>query len=498
VIGSYRGVNDAATFMYATSPAQVNALTPDVSTELLDQFTGRDKKQLNKLYREIYQYDSVSGSAVDLIANLPFGDFTITGMSDPKMVQVYEDCMHELKVPQFLNACTISYLVLGELISTLLFNEKKGIFTDTIIHDPDTCEVNPIPLKGYSPKIDLKLSKDMQKFIRSTDPRDREAQKEIPSKLMQQMIRGGKVALEPESTIYLARSPVPGVGIVSYFSRVLPFWLIEKALIRGTIIGAWRRQRSILHLTVGTDEWEATAAQLQELVNLFISADLDPQGAVIATRQGVETSDVRPGADFWRIEDDWDTLSNVKMRALGINEGFLSGEASYNTMEVALSVFVENLKALREFMMRHIFYEKIFPLLSRYHGFKRQKRVNVEHRYRVTGSVKDYYVPMHASKESRYVGDYVIPEIVWHKQLSPESDAAYLELLKAVQEAGLPIPLAMLASAAGISIDRVLAHRTMLEAGLKKKDRQNKALVDEISATIILQTYLENKRFSFL
>lgn len=42
----------------------------------------------------------------------------------------------------------------------------------------------------------------------------------------------------------------------------------------------------------------------------------------------------------------------------------------------------------------------------------------------------------------------------------------------------------------------VLAHRTMLEAGLKKKDRQNKALVDEISATIILQTYLESMRFN--
>ncbi|MDY5812986.1 MAG: Holliday junction resolvase RuvX [Bacteroides sp.] len=41
----------------------------------------------------------------------------------------------------------------------------------------------------------------------------------------------------------------------------------------------------------------------------------------------------------------------------------------------------------------------------------------------------------------------------------------------------------------------VMAHRTMLDAGLKKKDRQNKALVDEISATIILQTYLESKRY---
>ena len=41
----------------------------------------------------------------------------------------------------------------------------------------------------------------------------------------------------------------------------------------------------------------------------------------------------------------------------------------------------------------------------------------------------------------------------------------------------------------------VLAHQTMLDGGLKKKDRQNKALVDEISATIILQSYLESRKF---
>ncbi len=41
----------------------------------------------------------------------------------------------------------------------------------------------------------------------------------------------------------------------------------------------------------------------------------------------------------------------------------------------------------------------------------------------------------------------------------------------------------------------VLAHQTMLAGGLKKKDRQNKALVDEISATIILQSYLESRKF---
>ena len=35
-----------------------------------------------------------------------------------------------------------------------------------------------------------------------------------------------------------------------------------------------------------------------------------------------------------------------------------------------------------------------------------------------------------------------------------------------------------------------VAFQTMVEAGLKKKKRQNKELIDEISATLILQSYL--------
>lgn len=38
-----------------------------------------------------------------------------------------------------------------------------------------------------------------------------------------------------------------------------------------------------------------------------------------------------------------------------------------------------------------------------------------------------------------------------------------------------------------------MAFQTMIDSGLKKKQRQNKALVDEISATLILQSYLYNK-----
>ncbi|MFY9153330.1 MAG: Holliday junction resolvase RuvX [Prolixibacteraceae bacterium] len=41
-----------------------------------------------------------------------------------------------------------------------------------------------------------------------------------------------------------------------------------------------------------------------------------------------------------------------------------------------------------------------------------------------------------------------------------------------------------------------MAFQTMIDAGLKKKDRQNKETIDAVSATIILQSYLEQKKYT--
>ncbi len=40
-----------------------------------------------------------------------------------------------------------------------------------------------------------------------------------------------------------------------------------------------------------------------------------------------------------------------------------------------------------------------------------------------------------------------------------------------------------------------MAFQTMIDAGVKKKDRQNKATIDGVSATIILQSFLEEQKF---
>ena len=40
-----------------------------------------------------------------------------------------------------------------------------------------------------------------------------------------------------------------------------------------------------------------------------------------------------------------------------------------------------------------------------------------------------------------------------------------------------------------------MAFQTMIDAGVKKKDRQNKSTIDGVSATIILQSYLEEQKY---
>ena len=38
-----------------------------------------------------------------------------------------------------------------------------------------------------------------------------------------------------------------------------------------------------------------------------------------------------------------------------------------------------------------------------------------------------------------------------------------------------------------------MAFQTMIDGGLKKKARQDKAMIDKVSATIILQSFMERK-----
>lgn len=70
-----------------------------------------------------------------------------------------------------------------------------------------------------------------------------------------------------------------------------------------------------------------------------------------------------------------------------------------------------------------------------------------------------------------------------------ESEALIIPFLKKLTKQIPQIPLQRVDE----RFTSKMAFQTMIDGGLKKNQRRNKALVDEISATIILQSYLYSK-----
>ena len=67
-----------------------------------------------------------------------------------------------------------------------------------------------------------------------------------------------------------------------------------------------------------------------------------------------------------------------------------------------------------------------------------------------------------------------------------ESESLIIPFLEKLQKAISNIPIKRVDE----RFTSKMAFQTMIDSGLSKKKRQNKALVDEISATLILQSYL--------
>jgi putative Holliday junction resolvase len=99
-----------------------------------------------------------------------------------------------------------------------------------------------------------------------------------------------------------------------------------------------------------------------------------------------------------------------------------------------------------------------------------------------------------------FLADYFSREEVelvlvgYPKQLNNEPSEAirYINpFLKKFQQVYMDMPVKLMDE----RFTSQMAFQTMIDAGVKKKDRQNKATIDGVSATIILQSYLEEKKF---
>jgi putative Holliday junction resolvase len=105
---------------------------------------------------------------------------------------------------------------------------------------------------------------------------------------------------------------------------------------------------------------------------------------------------------------------------------------------------------------------------------------------------------IHAKDVIQYLKDYIVKEevecFVVGKPMrldgTDSQSAVHVEKFVHLLRKNFPlIPVEMIDE----RFTSAIAKRSMLEMGLKKKDRANKSTVDQISAVLILQTYMQMK-----
>ena len=99
----------------------------------------------------------------------------------------------------------------------------------------------------------------------------------------------------------------------------------------------------------------------------------------------------------------------------------------------------------------------------------------------------------------QYLKDYTTHEkvdlfVVGHPKQMDNSDSESMTYIKpfitALQRKYPDIPIVMFDE----RFTSVLAHKALIEGGAKKKTRQDKGLIDTMSAVIILTSYMEQQR----
>lgn len=422
---------------------------------LVEDYLPNDLQTQNKIFKKIIAYDTVAGPATEYWKDMAFSQKVLVGgIDDPKVQQFYEDALESCGTVPIMPELLNDFLIFGRCVLRLIPDKRKGYWVGSSSPDPDTVRIIPSPFPNEPPLIDWQPLSDVRDFAMMDDDRAREQCSRQDPVLLKMIRDGGVIPLEPDNTLFLPRKVFAADALgTSYLTRIIPFWVYEKALIDASVAGARRRAGPVWIANVPIDY---SGEEIQDIMDQMFAAEEDPIGGKLVFREGVTVNPLGGGsADYWKISDEFDFLVQAKMRALGISDTFLSGEANYNSMEKVLTVFLRKLQSVRDQFTDAILMQKICRNLALQHNMVKRTEAELRHGIRYDAASRRlrhgpaWQQWRWARKRAPSDADLMLPKLTWDKPLEPTADRDYWDFLEQLAEKGFVIPMRKWAQAAG-------------------------------------------------
>jgi hypothetical protein len=235
--GAYASQGDAQSVVTNQRPYMPEFDSPE------RQWLPTNRGQMNRYARMFYKLDPVVGTVLDMICDLPWGEFTLSGPEiDGSIKSAMETAVQETDLLAKLPYLLREFFVTGEAIPHLYFDSSNGIWNHLHLHNPDQIEVLHAPFIPMEPVMQFKPDPDLRKVVVSQDPMIQEVRAQMPATVINSILDGSNIPLSPVNVTLLARKmhdyDVRGTSILTRLWRVFAY---EDAIFNAAISTA-RRQ----------------------------------------------------------------------------------------------------------------------------------------------------------------------------------------------------------------------------------------------------------------
>ena len=168
----------------STSPqgSQGTAFGKNITGGVMEKLLGgrSDSAVILDICRDAYYYDPIMGGCADLMCNLPFSDFTLTGVQDSEMLETYMTSLEKIRIKSLLSTVALDYLVDGAFLGVLGYNPAEKIIDSMFPQNVRDAEIKFSPLFGQTPVVDITIDSDTLAFLRDNNPRVKKLVEQMP------------------------------------------------------------------------------------------------------------------------------------------------------------------------------------------------------------------------------------------------------------------------------------------------------------------------------
>lgn len=415
------GGGNSASIISAMRPYQPEFESPD------RQMFPIHRRLANSYWRLFYKMDPVIGSVVDLFADLPWSDFQLTGEGvDGEVKDAFEAMCEETKLRSILPHLVREWMVVGEVIPHLFFDDDKGVWTHVTLHNPDQVNVVYSPFIKMDTIMEFVPDTKLRELVTSTHPMVARVREAMPRELVSRLQAGENVPLSPINATFIPRKlhwyDLRGTSVMTRLWRT---FMLEDAIWSATIQTARRAAAPVKVVKLGDPATNTIPDPSEErrVLSMLAQAELDPQAWVVYNNQISFELAGQPDR-VMSINQHYDLIERIKLVALGVSKSFVSGETTYSSAASGLTVFLQRLQAIRDYFVSEWLIPKFFLPVAMINGWiKPDKAKSGGGQLRVKRSAKEML-------DHRM---YIVPTIEWKKSLDPTIDKERIDAMIALE-----------------------------------------------------------------